>query len=159
MQLNGAARLSGILLAVGIVAYVLLVAVYAWRLAAYPAELRADAANPRRFRRAVPDMKRYTFQALVTLHGGDGDPAATLCSAPRRMVLRGRNEESGRSQIFTALVSCDDEKPFRPGSPRYLATLRLAGDDVADYLSIGGHFDLWLGSTVGDGIVTRRLFV
>ena len=30
---------------------------------------------------------------------------------------------------------------------------------VTDYLSIGGHFDLWLGSTVGDGIVTRRLFV
>ena len=32
-------------------------------------------------------MKRYTFQALVTLHdGGDGDPGATLGSAPRRMV-------------------------------------------------------------------------
>ena len=110
--------------------------------------------------RAVADIKRYTFQALVTLHdGGDGDPGATLGSAPRRMVLRGRNEESGRCQIFTALVSCDDEKPFRPGCPRMLATLRLAGDDVTDYLSIGGHFDLWLGNIVGDGIVTRRLFV
>ena len=42
---------------------------------------------------------------------------------------------------------------------RRVVTLRLAGDDVTDYLSIGGHFDLWLGSTVGDGIVTRRLFV
>src|SRR6266581_2851980 len=68
----------------------------------------------RRFRRAVTDMKRYTFQALVT---------------------------------------CDDEKPFRPGCPRFLATLRLAGDDVTDYLNIGGHFDLWLGDIVGDGIV------
>jgi hypothetical protein len=105
-------------------------------------------------------MKSYTFQALVTLYGsGDGDPGATLGPAPRRMVLRGRNGESGRSQIFTALVSCDDEKPFRPGCPRYLATLRLAGDDVTDYLNVGGHFDLWLGSAVGDGIVTRRLFV
>ena len=24
----------------------------------------------------------------------------------------------------------DAEKPFRPGCPRYLATLRFAGDDV-----------------------------
>lgn len=105
-------------------------------------------------------MKQYKFQALVTLYdGSDGDPGAVLDSAPHRMVLRGRNEESGRSQIYTALVSCDDDRPFRPGCRRFLATLRLAGDDVTDYLSVGGHFDLWLGSTVGDGIVTRRLFV
>ena len=105
-------------------------------------------------------MKQYKFQALVTLYDrSDDDPGATLGPAPRRMVLRGRDEESGRSQIYTALVSCDDERPFQPGSPRFLATLRLAGDDVTDYLNIGGHFDLWLGSTVGDGIVTRRLFV
>lgn len=105
-------------------------------------------------------MKQYRFQALVTLYGGsDGDPGATLATAPRRMVLRGRNTESGRSQMYTALISCDDERPFRPGCARFLVTLQLAGDDVTDYLSIGGHFDLWLGSTVGDGIVTRRLFV
>ena len=38
-------------------------------------------------------------------------------------------------------------------------TLRLAGDDVADYLGIGGRFDLWLGGDVGHGVVTRCLFV
>ena len=108
----------------------------------------------------MASVKRYKFQALVTLYaGGDGDPYAKLGSAPRRMVLRGRSEGSGRSQVFTALVSCDDDGPFRPGSPSVLATLRLAGDDVADYLGIGSHFDLWLGSDVGKGVVTRRLFV
>jgi hypothetical protein len=40
-----------------------------------------------------------------------------------------------------------------------LATLRLAGDDVADYFHIGGRFDVWLGSEVGHGVVTRRMFV
>lgn len=104
-------------------------------------------------------MKRYKFQALVTLYEGSaGGPRPELSSAPRRMVLRGRNDESGRSQVFTALVSCDDG-PFRPGSPSVLATLRLAGDDVTDYLSIGSHFDLWLGHDAGQGVVTRRLFV
>ncbi|MGH3183033.1 MAG: hypothetical protein ACRDOE_14185 [Streptosporangiaceae bacterium] len=105
-------------------------------------------------------MKHYKYQALVTLYaGGDRDPDTTLGSAPRRMVLRGRNEETRRSQFFTALVSCDDGGPFRPGSRQLLVTLRVAGDDVANYFGIGGHFDLWLGRDVGQGVVTRRLFV
>ena len=105
-------------------------------------------------------MKRYKYQALVTLYP-DSDAAqhGTLDSAPHRMVLRGRNTESGRSQVFSALISCDDPKPFRPGSPRVLATVWLSGDDVADYLAVGEHFDLWLGNTIGDGVITRRLFV
>jgi hypothetical protein len=40
-----------------------------------------------------------------------------------------------------------------------LVTVRLAGDDVADYFRIGGRFRVWLGSDVGHGVVTRRLFV
>ena len=105
-------------------------------------------------------MKRYKFQALVTLYReDDGGQDARLSAAPRRMVLRGRNDESGRSQIFNALVSCDDDAPFRPHSRMRLVTLRLAGDDVADYFGSGGHFDLWLGHEIGQGVVTRRLFV
>jgi len=38
-------------------------------------------------------------------------------------------------------------------------TLRLAGDDVTDYFAVGGQFDLWLGNDIGQGVVTRRLFV
>lgn len=61
--------------------------------------------------------------------------------------------------MFAALVACEeDDVPFRPGSRSRLATLRLAGDDVADYIGIGDHFGLWLGSNVGEGVVTRRLF-
>jgi hypothetical protein len=108
----------------------------------------------------VNDVKRYKFQALVNMgEDGDGGPRVTLGSAPRRMVLRGRNDESGHSQIFSALVSCEDEAPFRPHGHQMLVTLRMAGDDVADYFQIGGRFDLWLGSDVGNGTVTRRLFV
>ena len=108
----------------------------------------------------MASVKRYKYQALVTLHAGSDDgQCAKLGSAPRRMVLRGRDEQTGRSQVFTALVSCDDDGPFRPGGSRVLVTLRLAGDDVTDYLAIGGHFDLWLGRDVGEGVITRRLFV
>ncbi len=58
------------------------------------------------------------------------------------MVLRGRSDKTRRSQILTVLVICDDDGPFRPGSPRVLVTLQLDGDDVADYLGIGDHFGL-----------------
>ena len=104
-------------------------------------------------------MKRYKFQALVTIDTEtDGHPLSRPGVAPQRMVLHGLDSDSGRSQMFSTLVSCDDEGPFRPHGDRFLVTLRLAGEDVARYLGIGGHFDLWLGHKVGHGIVTRRLF-
>ncbi|HEY6309266.1 MAG TPA: hypothetical protein VIY52_00450 [Streptosporangiaceae bacterium] len=106
------------------------------------------------------DMKNYKFQALVTLYPvGDADPYARLGPAPRRMVLRATNSESKRSQVFNALISSDEDGPLRPGNPRVIVTLRLAGDDIADYLRIGGHFDLWFGDDIGQGVVTHRLFV
>ena len=48
MQLDGAARLPGILLGAAIAAYLLLIAAYAGRLACYRREVRADAHDPRR---------------------------------------------------------------------------------------------------------------
>lgn len=105
-------------------------------------------------------MKRYKFQALVTMSEDvDGGPRVMLGSAPQRIVLLGRNAETGHSQIFCALVSCEDEAPFRPHGRQILVTLRLAGDDVTDYLESGVHFGLWLGGDVGHGVITRRLFV
>lgn len=105
-------------------------------------------------------MKRYKFQVLVTMGDNrDGVADVMLDSAPHRMVLRGHSNETRHSQIFSALVSCDDEVPFGPHGRQRLVTLRLADDDIADYLESGNHFELWLGGDVGHGVVTRRLFV
>src|SRR5215469_1345830 len=99
-------------------------------------------------------MKHYKFQALITLYAADrGSPCPKLDAAPRRMVLRGRSDESGRSQFFSVLVSRDGDMPFMSGNPRLEVTLRVSGDDVAEYLSVGCHFNLWLGQDVGEGIV------
>jgi hypothetical protein len=108
----------------------------------------------------VGNVKRYKFQALVTV-SGKKEPGqdARLSPEPRRMIVRGGDEETRRSRIFAALVSCDDDGPFRPGSRQRLVTMRLTGDDVVSYFGIGEHFDLWLGDDVGRGVVTRRLFV
>jgi hypothetical protein len=73
------------------------------------------------------------------------------------MVLRAENSKTHRNQVFSALVDGEDEGPFRPGSQQIMVTVRVAGDDIADYLEIGSHFSLWLGSDIGQGVVTRRL--
>jgi hypothetical protein len=105
-------------------------------------------------------MKSYKFQVLVTvLPAGNGVPRMKLGPSPCRVVVRARNDETLRTQVFGALISSYYDGAFRPGSPSVIGTLRVAGDDVADYLHIGSHFDLWAGGDVGEGVVTRRLFI
>ncbi len=104
-------------------------------------------------------MKRYKFRAMVTpAADADGEARAKLTSGSHRMVLRAENSQTRRSQVFSALVDADDGS-FRPGKPVIMVTLRVIGDDIADYLDIGRHFSLWQGSDVGQGVITRRLFV
>ncbi len=105
-------------------------------------------------------MQRYKFQALVTPFADDDDDARSkLSSGSHRMVLRAENSQTHRSQVFSALVDGEDEGPFRAGSPQVMVTLRVIGDDIADYLGIGSRFSLWLGHDVGRGVVTRRLLL
>jgi hypothetical protein len=105
-------------------------------------------------------MKRYKFQAMVTpAKDDDGEVRAKLASGSCRMVLRAENSETKRTQVFSALVDPEQEGSFRPGKPTMLVTLRVIGDDIADYLDIGSHFSLWQGIDIGQGVITRRLFV
>jgi hypothetical protein len=106
------------------------------------------------------DVKSYKFQVLVTvLPAGNGAPRMKLGPSPCRVVVRARNDETLRTQVFGALISSYYDGAFRPGSPRVIATLRIVGDDVGDYLHIGSHFDVWAGGDVGEGVITRRLFI
>ena len=102
-------------------------------------------------------MERCKFQALVALRPGDSKTA--LGPSPCRLVVRAQNSETGESRIFRALVSSDGDGPYPPGSRRMLVTLRVAGDEIGDYLDIGSRFHLWVGDDVADGVVSRRLFV
>jgi hypothetical protein len=102
-------------------------------------------------------MKQYKFQALVTPYRDeDGDSRDRLSSGSHRMVLRAKNSETHRSQVFSALVDGEDEA-FGSRKPQIMVTLRVVGDDVTDYLDVGSHFSLWLGADIGEGVVTRRL--
>jgi hypothetical protein len=103
-------------------------------------------------------MKRYKYQALVTLTRCDDGGALPVLPGPTcRMVVRARHRETGSARMFSALVSCDDN-PVATGSA-IGATVIVLGDDAGDYLAPGERFVLWRGGDLGSGVVTRRIFV
>jgi hypothetical protein len=110
-------------------------------------------------RKVMTVVKRFKYQGLVTLHADEGKPCPELGRAPRRMVMRAWDDETGRSQLFSTLVSCEDDAPVPGHGHRIPVTLRVAGDDVADYLGVGRDFVLWLEGGVGEGTVTGRVFL
>lgn len=104
-------------------------------------------------------MKRYKYQALLTLYtADDGGLRSTLPGETRCLVVRAYHHDTHDSKIFSSLVVTDDERPLRPGDAHVRATVQLHGDDARDYLGPGEHFDLWFGTDVGHGVVSRRMF-
>jgi hypothetical protein len=105
-------------------------------------------------------MKRYKFQALVTMDPSpDREPAVMVAGKMRRMVLRGQHHETGRSRFFSALVAKSYETPAWSQDEQVILTVVLVGDDPRGYFDIGDRFALWMGSDLGSGVVTRRLLV
>jgi hypothetical protein len=46
-----------------------------------------------------------------------------------------------------------------PEEDPVIMTVALVGDDPGEYFEPGDHFAFWLGHDLGQGVVTRRLFV
>lgn len=105
--------------------------------------------------------KRYKYQALVSLDPHDGGSAEAALRGPAcRMVVRARHRDTGRCKFFSALVTPGDiAGTFRLGDRQVVVRFVVLGDDVCDYLAPGDHFDLWRGTDVGHGVVSRRLFI
>lgn len=104
-------------------------------------------------------MKRYKFQALVTLAPSrDRGPATMVAGKTRRTVVRGQHHDTGLDRFFSALVTRSYETPW-PGDKQVIVTVVLVGEDPRGYFDIGDRFALWTGSDLGNGVVTQRLFV
>lgn len=105
-------------------------------------------------------MKRYRFQALVTLGDSPRDtPAAMSGGQMRRAVVHGHNHKTGQDKFFNALVTNNSEAHHWAGQDPAIMTIVLMCDDPREYFDIGDSFAFWRGSDFGRGIVTRRLFV
>ena len=103
-------------------------------------------------------MKRYRFQALVTLGGSpEGSPAGE--SGLRRVVLHGHSHKTGQGKFFSALATRSGDIPPWPDQDPVIMNVVLVCDDPREYFDIGDSFAFWLGSDGARGVVTRRLFV
>ena len=106
-------------------------------------------------------MKRYKFQALVTMGSARDSDLASLGGGgqARRVVVRGRHHDTGTSRFFTALVTRNGGDRTWPEEDPVIMTVALMGDDPGEYFEPGDRFAFWLGHDLGQGIVTRRLFI
>ncbi len=106
-------------------------------------------------------LRRYTFEALVSIPPPDGDQSAPPPGPDWHGVIRARTNAQGSSPgLFSALVAgWDPHAPGRAGDAQALATIIAFGSEPADCLPVGGRFALWRGRDVAHGVVTRRIFV
>lgn len=106
-------------------------------------------------------MKRYKYQATVTLTPRLAGKDTALPGPACRMVLRASHRETHANQLFSALVSSGDgllQTVASTGS-QVVVTLVVLGDTAGEYLAPGEEFDLWRGRNVAHGVITRRIFV
>jgi hypothetical protein len=72
----------------------------------------------------------------------------------RRFVRRGRHHQTHDSQLFSALVTCNDGGSLRLEPGHALVTVVLVGGEPREYFEVGDRFALWFGGDVGSGVVT-----
>lgn len=108
-------------------------------------------------------MKRYKFQALVTLGERDEPrnpgPADMPGGQLRRVVVHGQHHKTGCTKFFNALVTDSGEGSRWPEEDPVIMTIMLVCDEPREYFDIGDSFSFWLGRDRAHGVVTRRLFV
>ena len=102
-------------------------------------------------------MKRYKYQALVRLLRQEGSDQPAVLTGPCRMVVRAENHETHATRLYSALVSAIEDRV--PGDPHVIVTVTVLGDDAGGCLAAGEDFTLWRGGDIGQGVVTRRVFV
>jgi len=108
-------------------------------------------------------MKRYKFQALVTLgpqhHGKDQADTGIPGGLTTRLVVRGQRHQTGTNKYFCALATRSGEDLRWSDDSHMIMTIVLVGDEPREYFGVGDMFTVWMGRDLGRGIVTRRLFI
>ena len=104
-------------------------------------------------------MKQYKYRALVRLDSAGGVGAPPLPAAGGRIVVRAHHHETHQDKMFGALVSTARGEPLHPGEHSIQLTMTVTGDDACDYFEPGDTFVLWRGHDIGQGVISRRLFL
>jgi len=65
--------------------------------------------------------------------------------------------EPAHIRYFPAELSWDDERTLHPGD-RAEVTITIVDDEAASFFDCGQRFDLWNGSDIGHGTISRRVY-
>lgn len=119
----------------------------------------AGREHGRRSRNSSDWAKRYKIQAMITLVPPQaGSTEAALAGPTCRAVIRAEHHETHGRKFFPALLDVRDDYAV-PDAEHLVVTAVVLGEDAADYLAVGDHFALWRGRDIGQGLVTRRVFI
>jgi hypothetical protein len=119
---------------------------------------RPGQPHERRARSRADWARRYKIQAMITLVPRPGATEPALTGPTCRAVIRAQHHDTRARKFFTALVDIRDDYGATDAE-HLVVTAVVLGDDAADYLAVGDEFALWRGVDIGQGRVTRRVFV
>ncbi|MDL4813445.1 hypothetical protein [Actinomadura opuntiae] len=104
-------------------------------------------------------MKLTKFKALVSLDEQSASAIGTDLPAQNcPFTLREKGAEPKPSAFHKVVMTTDDGEPLRPGDVDHIVTMTLLTETAGkDAFAAGCRFDLWHGTKVGHGLVSRRL--
>lgn len=113
----------------------------------------------RRSRRSSDWAKRYKIQAMITLVPPQAGLTGPGLAGPTcRAMIRAEHHDTHGRRFFPALLDVRDDYAV-PDAEHLVVTAVVLGEDACDYLAVGDHFALWRGCDIGQGVVTRRVFI
>lgn len=133
-------------------------------------ELPAPAAAGRAGHPVLPHRyepldasRQFLFKAVISLGSFTGcRPQNAARSEPevRSLMVRVPDpDERGTGSFLPAVIARDDDLPLLPGDGNVVVTISVPSGEAPALFSPGSRFALWAGTDVGQGVVTRRVFV
>ena len=103
--------------------------------------------------------RRFKFSALVTMDAAGPPGRRYLSGATGLMVLAPLAERPTQHQFFPAVLSCDDDRPLRPGDKGVPVIISVPDDDASSYFRPGQRFTVWDRAEIGHGTVALPLIL
>ena len=104
-------------------------------------------------------MGQVRYRALIALDAVSRQAGAREYHNHTHSLMVHAHGVGSPAQIryFPAELSWDDERILHPGD-RAEVTITIVDDEAASFFGCGQRFDLWNGSDIGHGTISRQVY-